>query len=625
MLHARLRGRQVRGPLLAALLCLGTALLPWQPSAASRGDDLSTADQLSRTGRHAEAAEVYEHLAKRPFFGPDARLSLLAAREYLAAGRLDDATRLAAQAERRARGDDAVLLARVRAEIALARNDPAAALAALRSVPEPWPAPLAAELLELRARAEFGAGRTLDGIRTLEERARVVGSAEARQANYLLLLDALQQGTAAATVPAGATDSERAWLELAQLLSSTDADAALMAQRAADWRRRHPNHPGVEVLPQQVTSGTVEAAQAVLPSSAPNVVALLLPLSGKQQAAGTAVRDGFLAACLVDPPSAPRVQIYDTAALGAGPAYQQALADSAQFVVGPLTKDEVQALVSTQQFPVPTLALNAYAGTAPPPFLFQFALDPEQEAREAARRIAADGHVRGIALFPRSAWGDRLHAAFTAELQTTGVTLTSAQFYNPGDRDFSGPLRAALGRFGGAGNRNDKGPAPPRRDPVAEARDGPQFAFIAASPQTARAIRPQLRFQMAYDLPVYATSDAWDPSTRASADLEGLVYPEMPWILNAGQDAPGLWDVLHHEWAAAGRRHLRLYAFGFDAFQLVRQMRSTAQAIAIDGLTGELEMAADGRVQRRLEWARIEGGHPQAAEAGPLYAPPNVP
>jgi hypothetical protein len=78
----------------------------------------------------------------------------------------------------------------VRAEIALARNDPAAALAALRSAPEPWPAPLAAELLLLRARAEFGAGRTLDGIRTLEERARVVSSAEARRANYQLLLDA---------------------------------------------------------------------------------------------------------------------------------------------------------------------------------------------------------------------------------------------------------------------------------------------------------------------------------------------------------------------------------------------------------------------------------------------------
>jgi len=611
--------------LLAALLCLGSALLPGQFAAAARGDDLSTADQLSRTGRHAEAALAYEELAKRPFFGPDARLSLLAAREYLAAGRVDDAARLAAQAERRARGDDAVLLARVRAEIALARKDPAAALAALRSVPEPWPAPLAAELLELRARAEFGAGRALDGIRSFEERARVVGSADARHANYQLLLDLLMGSTAAATVPAGATDNERAWLELARLLSTADTDPALVMQRATDWKRRHPHHPGVEFLPQQASSGPAVAATEALPAAAPSVVALLLPMSGRQQALGTAVRDGFLAACLADPASAPRVQVYDTAALGVGPAYQRAIAEKTQFVVGPLTRDEVQALVVTQQLPVPTLALNAYTSAAPPPYLFQFALDPEQEARAAAQRIAADGHVRGIALFPRNAWGDRLQAAFTAELQAAGVTLTSAQFYGPGDRDFSGPLRAALGRFGGAGDRSEKVPPPPRRDPVAEALDGPQFAFIAASPQAARAIKPQLRFQMTYDMPVYATSDALDPGTRASADMEGLVYPEIPWVLNDGAGAPGLWDVLQHEWAAAARGHLRLYAFGFDAFQLMRQLRSTARAVAVDGLTGELEVATDGRVQRRLQWARIEGGRPQAAAAGPQLAPPSVP
>ena len=39
-------------------------------------------------------------------------------------------------------------------------------------------------------------------------------------------------------------------------------------------------------------------------------------------------------------------------------------------------------------------------------------------------------------------------------------------------------------------------PPPPKRDPLAEARDGPQFAFIAANAATARAIKPQLRFQM---------------------------------------------------------------------------------------------------------------------------------
>ena len=58
--------------------------------------------------------------------------------------------------------------------------------------------------------------------------------------------------------------------------------------------------------------------------------------------------------------------------------------------------------------PVPTLALNSSAtpDVGPPPaFLLQFALDPAQEARAVARRIAADGLVRGVALFPDSTWG----------------------------------------------------------------------------------------------------------------------------------------------------------------------------------------------------------------------------
>jgi len=60
--------------------------------------------------------------------------------------------RMLAKVGDRAGGDDAVLLARVQAEVALARGRPADAIAALRTVPEPWPAPLAAELLGLRAR-----------------------------------------------------------------------------------------------------------------------------------------------------------------------------------------------------------------------------------------------------------------------------------------------------------------------------------------------------------------------------------------------------------------------------------------------------------------------------------------
>ena len=77
------------------------------------------------------------------------------------------------------------------------------------------------------------------------------------------------------------------------------------------------------------------------------LVALLLPLSGRQQAVGTAVRDGFLACYLDRPESAPRVLVYDTAAeLGVSSAYERALADGAQFVIGPLTKDDVATIAA---------------------------------------------------------------------------------------------------------------------------------------------------------------------------------------------------------------------------------------------------------------------------------------
>jgi hypothetical protein len=266
---------------------------------------------------------------------------------------------------------------------------------------------------------------------------------------------------------------------------------------------------------------------------------------------------------------------------------------------------------------VPTVALNALPGAAPP-FLFQFALDPEQEARAVARRIAADGRTRGIALFPNNAWGERLHAAFTGEAQAAAVQLTGVQFYDAGSSDFSGPLRAALGRYGGAGERDAKGNLRPR-DGATEALAGPQFAFIAAMPPAARALRPQLRFQMAYEIPVYATSDAWDAGPRSVPDLEGLLLPEMPWILHGGDGAPALWEAMQRDWAAASRGRLRLYAFGFDAYQLLRGLNVAARGVAVTGLTGRLTVTNDGHVLRDTEWAQVQAGRLQPAG---LPAPP---
>jgi outer membrane PBP1 activator LpoA protein len=619
MLHVRLCSRQVRAWLATALLVAGlVAFLPGD-AVASRSDDLAAADTFARSGQHAEAAALYESLAKRTFRGWDARLALLAAREYLAADRLEDAERMLGRVDP-VRGDDAVLLARVQTEVALAQDHPEAALEALDRLPEPWPAPLAAELLSLRAQAQFAAGRLLDGLRTTEARVQLLGTADERRAAQAQLVDALLANPGAA-LPVEATPSERAWFELGPVLGASDSDPDAVARRAADWRERHPNHPGGEFLPAAPAAGAASSTSAGPADS----IALLLPLSGRMQAAGRAVRDGFLAAALAEPAERrPKIELMDTAELGAAAAYARALQIGARAVAGPLIKEDVAALIAAHSLPVPTLALNSLPLNSPPPFLFQFALDPEHEARAVARRVARDGRVHGIALFPRNAWGERVHAAFTEEARTAGLELTSIQFYDAAAKDFSGPLRAALGRFGGAGDRDAKG-APVRRDGAAEALAGPQFAFLAASAASTRALLPQLRFQMSYELPVYATSDALEPSARAVPDLNGLTFPEMPWILYAGVGAQEFWDVLQAGRSAAVRGRLRLYAFGFDAYGLLRNLNSAARGIGVTGLSGRLAIAPDGRVQRELEWAEIERGQPQPAGAILIPALPGEP
>jgi len=581
---------------------------------------LAQAEALASDGQHLAAAARYEQLARRGFMRWDTATALLAAREYVIGGALADAQRLLDKVRSRVKTDEErALLAEVEARVALDRGDAVRALGSLRSLPQPWPTESAPDLLALRGRAEIATGDALGGVRTFERRAALLTSPAARAANDRLLFDQLLLHPPGPVTVAGVSERERGWLELPAIVTAGSHDAAHAATVAA-WVAQHPGHPGTAFLPD---TGQAQAGFATIGGGPATSIALLLPLSGKQQSVGSAVRDGFAAAWFASSSAdaRPQIEMYDTATSGAAAAYQRAIADGARMVVGPLTKEEITAVIASQPagLPVPTLVLNSAAATASalPAFLYQFALDPEEEARAVARRIADDGWVRGVALFPDNTWGQRVHDAFVQELQAAGsVTLMSSQYYDAGARDFSGPLRAALGRYGGAGDRGANRSQPvPQRNAVAEQASGPQFAFVAATPQAARAIRPQLRFQMTYDLPLYATSDAWDPSVRAAADMDGLVFPEMPWLLYGGQGAPELWDALQEDWSARARGRLRLFAFGYDAFRLAQQLGSSGGVAAgVDGLTGMLELnRSDGHVQRSLQFARIESGKPQAA------------
>src|SRR5690606_19551493 len=99
----------------------------------------------------------------------------------------------------------------------------------------------------------------------------------------------------------------------------------------------------------------------------PSRIAVLLPLSGPLAAAGDSVRDGILAAYYGENRRRPELKFYDTAGNQAGlrDALARARADDAQMLVGPLTREEVDAVFGMPALELPTVALNR--GQLPPP------------------------------------------------------------------------------------------------------------------------------------------------------------------------------------------------------------------------------------------------------------------
>jgi uncharacterized protein len=142
------------------------------------------------------------------------------------------------------------------------------------------------------------------------------------------------------------------------------------------------------------------------------------------------------------------------------------------------------------------------------------------------------------------------------------------------------------------------------------------FIFAPGQAQQERLLRPQLKFYFAGDVPTYATADAFEPNVNANQDLDGLVFPDAPWMLG-GAIVDSVRDATNAAWPTGGPKRNMLFAFGFDAARLASALRSmpaqsgNATSLSVDGLTGHLTIAADGHVLRDLMWAQIRNGEPR--------------
>ena len=570
------------------------------------------AERLARDGRHDDAAVAYIGLAADETGLERDRLTMLAVEQWLDAGDVMRARRAQSSVQRPASGSLAAIWNTNTAALSLYRGDADEALLILE--------PMSRRSLSLRDRLRVEALRA-DAWIQKQDPARAVELMRQRESwldssrdiernrnrlwqgllfsNPQVLREAAQLSTDEIT---------RGWLTLGSLATSTGQQGVGWSNGIFRWREANPGHPAFVVI------GEAQILDREL-LDYPRQVALLLPLTGRSAAAGKAVQNGFLGAYFATASALDEqqsVRIYDVNSDGgASAAYQNAVADGAEFVVGPLLKNNVIELANDILVPVPVLTLNHLPeDTLAPPGLYQFALAPEDEAASAAVRALGDGYTRAVALVPNNDWGRRVLQSFATEFEGLGGTLLDYRSYTPDMQDFSNEIENLMGLSGSVqryhrmrANIGTSLQFDPRR------RQDAEFIFLAAAAGPGRLLKSQLKFHYSGDLPAYSTSSVNSLDGRSNSDLNGVMFADTPWLVDPQPWIRYLPQTYLKYWPEE-RRLGRLHAMGYDAYNLIASLYAYrgGEMAELDGATGELSLDQQGRIHRRLAWAQFQRG-----------------
>lgn len=342
-----------------------------------------------------------------------------------------------------------------------------------------------------------------------------------------------------------------------------------------------------------------------------NQVALLLPLHGPYAGPGKAIRDGFLAGYYNTGRGNLNVKVYDTSTSNnISKLYAQAVADGAQMVVGPLTKEDVANLVSRGDITVPTIALNYVNSNNPPNLLFEFGISPQNEATQVAAKASSNGLKNAIIIAPQASWGQTVTTAFTQQWQQSGGTVVGQLYYAP-NTDLRSAISNLLQVTASSGtNASVNSANPPRRTDF-------DSIFLVATPDMGRQIIPLLNYYYAGNIPVYSISMIYTGTQNINynRDMDGVTFDDIPWVFNS-ESSQLTQQNISQLWPANYKNYIRLYALGLDAFSLVKNLKQLpmGSGSGISGNTGNLYLAPNHRIMQSFIWGKFRNG--QAVQIG---------
>jgi uncharacterized protein len=319
---------------------------------------------------------------------------------------------------------------------------------------------------------------------------------------------------------------------------------------------------------------------------------LLLPQQGDFANAAKVIQAGFNDAYQQNT-NKPIVKVYDTSqGQSIETLYNQAVSEGADFIIGPLEKNNVTVLqnYNTKVF---TIALNTTPGASVSPYFYEFSLSPTDEADQVADKASQDGHHAALLITPEGSWGDNIATSLQRRWIANGGTIIVHISVGNNANVLSNQIRQLL-QVQGNSRRQDF-----------------DVIFLVAQPVVARQIKPMLKLYNAGDVPVYSSSLVYTglENSVADKDLDGIHFCDMPLVL----DQNNHWSQVRQQFTMSqpgtSQQYLRLYGFGWDAALLTEQFNQLKSG-GVDGATGMLYLGNQQEILRRLNWAVFSNGIP---------------
>jgi branched-chain amino acid transport system substrate-binding protein len=374
------------------------------------------------------------------------------------------------------------------------------------------------------------------------------------------------------------------------------------------------------------TSTMTFGGSAPLPPPAGRGVALLAPLTGADAAIGPALVDA--AKLGLGTGTVPPLAVFDTGSTpaGAAAAAQQAIAQGAGLILGPLTDAEASAVAPiTTADHVDVLAFTSNGAVAQPG-LWTLGITPAEQMQALLRAADAAGHGQVAGLLPLTPLGEAMAQALRAAEPDAQVQLYGDfASMNTAARSLSdyvarrGPIDAQIKELQAEhteaalaeASRLARQPVPP-----------PPFNALVVA-ETGSGLGELASLLPYYDVdpgPVLVLGPglwAADPAGVAAAGFSGALY--------AAPDPAAAADFVSRYALQFGGTPPALAAVAFDAGAIARtatdsgglDLTALTNPAGFGGADGVLALLPDGSVRRGLAVFRVQPGGSQIVQPAP--------